>query len=280
MSIQRNDKVTIKKLQELYNLCFSLEGSLFRYSLAYSLLLALLPMLIVIVILFQNSIFFNLDTILQYLYRFIPEDLIGTFVLYITNKSFPSGIPLLISLIVTLVLASRSIYSFLLISAKYEEYPAPKIVLRIKGFFLFVGIIISVFALVLFFAFMPFVGSLQLISTLLVLFVIFFFIYRTITFEKKPLSYGIHGTIFASVALAITGYLFLFLVRTFSSYASVYGPMASLVIALLSLYIIASIVYFGYAINLVFGSSYTKKEFKFQKYYIQIENKFKKLSNK
>ncbi len=242
-----------QKLSQLYTLFFSLEGSLFRYSLAYSLLLALLPMLIALILLFQHSILFNLNSFIAYLYRFIPEELLSGFVDYITNKNFPNGLGLMIPLGMTFLLASRSIYSFMLVSAKYEHYKSPKLFIRIKAFIVFIGLLISLFGLSLFFAFVPIATHLKAFSALLSLFVILFMFYRIITFEKRPFHYGSIGALFATFAIGITGFIFLALVQDFSSYASVYGPMASLVITLLSLYIIASIIYFGYCLNFVFS---------------------------
>ena len=46
----------MKKINRLINEYFSLESSLFRYSLSYCLLLALLPGIFIILILFQYSI--------------------------------------------------------------------------------------------------------------------------------------------------------------------------------------------------------------------------------
>ncbi len=259
MSKQLLKHPTTKKLMEIYDLFFSLEGSLFRYSLAYSLLLALLPLLIILVILFQNSILFNLDSFIDYLYRFLPEEALGTFITYITNKSFPTGIPLLISLTMSFILASRCTYSFMLVSAKHEEFTISKLYIRLKGFILFIGLIATTLGLGIFFTIIPIASNIRILSVSGSLFVVFFLFYRTITFEKRPIHYGVLGASFTTIALMITSFVFLALIRNFSSYASVYGPMASLVITLLSLYIIASIVYFGYCLNFVFTPSSTKE---------------------
>ncbi len=259
-----------QKLRFLYNLVFSLEGSLFRYSLAYSLLLALLPMVIAVVVLFQNSILFDIQIIFNFLYRFIPEELIGSFILYVTDRSYPNIPTLIISLIFTLSLASRSIYSFMLISAKYDEYTLPKFIIRIKAFLLFIVLLATTFFLAIFFALFPFANYIRNLLILFGMFLLFLLFYRVLSFEKKPLSYGVIGAAFTSITLSLTGFLFLFLVRHFTSYASVYGPLAGLVVTLLSLYIIANIIYFGYCLNLVFSPSSPMREYKHHQHYVAI----------
>ncbi|MFV0379246.1 MAG: YhjD/YihY/BrkB family envelope integrity protein [Anaerorhabdus sp.] len=266
------NKEFILKIKAIYKMVFSLEGSLFRYSLAYGLLLSLLPVLLAIVLLFQKSIFFSIESTLNYLYRFIPQDLIIPFIDYISSQSSPSGITLIVSIVIALYLASRSIYSFMLISAKYENFMFPKIIIRIKSILVFLLLLTSFFALGLFFAFVPIIGSIKVITSIVTLFIVLFIFFRTLTFEKRPLNYGIYGTIFTSISLILTGLLFLYFVREFSSYATLYGPLSSLVITLLSLYVISTIIYTGYCINVVFAKKVINPIFKHQNFFNKIDN--------
>lgn len=251
------------KIKELWEHFASFEGSLFRYSLAFSFLLALFPMLIIIVMLFHNSIL-DIELLLQYLYRFVPENLIGEYVNYLMEKNYPSTFTLVISLVAALNLASRSIYSFMLISAKNENYNLPKLVIRFKAYILFILLVVSVACIGVLAGFFNNPAS---ITVAVGLFVVFFLLYRMLSFERKPLTYGIIGALFAMISIIITGQVFFKIVNYFTSYNSVYGPIASLVIALLSVYLISSLVYFGYCLNLVYSKSYAVQEYKHERLY-------------
>lgn len=236
----------------------SFEGSLFRYSLAYSFLLALFPMLIVIVMLFNNSIL-DIDLLLEFLYRFIPEDLIVGFIRYITKRDYPNIITLIISLILAFNLASRSIFSFMLISAKKDSYNVPKFLIRIKSYILFLFLVVSVSILAVAASFFHYSFIITLVSGM---FLVFLLLYRFLSFEKRPLHFGIIGAVFSTIGLIVLSFLFFKIVNYLTSYESVYGPMASLVIALLSIYIVSSVIYFGYCLNLVYGPRYPNRVYK------------------
>lgn len=261
------------KIKILFQYFSSFEGSLFRYSLAFSFLLALFPMLIVIVMLFHNSIF-DIDILLDYLYRFIPEDLMQGFITYIMDKSYTNIVTLVISLVVALNLASRSLYSFLLISANYEGYNLPKFVIRVKAYILFIVLMLSVGVIGFIASFLHYPAF---VSMGFGLFIVCFLLYRILAFEKKPLHYGLLGAVFATLAIWATSQLFLTLINLLTSYNNVYGPMASLLIALLSIYVVSSIIYFGYCLNLVYGPVYSNQTYKHEKLDLFILNTLTKI---
>lgn len=253
----------MKKLKLVFSEFSSFEGSLFRYSLSYSFLLALFPMLIVVVMLFNNSIL-DIELLLEYLYRFIPESLIADFIDYITNRDYPNIVTLIVSLVLAFNLASRSIFSFMLISARKENYNIPKILIRIKSYVLFLLLVLSVTAIALAAGFFHY----PLAVTLTVgLFIVFLLLYKMVTFEKRPSHYGIVGAVFSTAVIILLSQLLFTLINYLTSYQSVYGPMASLVIALLSIYVVSSVIYFGYCLNLVYGPSYPRREYKNDKLY-------------
>ncbi|MDF9824012.1 membrane protein [Breznakia sp. PF5-3] len=241
----------------------SFEGSLFRYSLAFSFLLALFPVLIVIVMLFHNSVL-DVGLLLDYLYHFVPEKLIEDFVVFIMDKNYPSTLTLILSLVAALNLASRSIFSFMMISAKNESYNIPKLFVRVKSYILFIVLVVSVGFIGVLASFFNYPAS---VTFGIGLFVLFYILYRTLTFEKRPLHFGIIGAIFSTVSIMLASQLFLLIVDHFTSYQNIYGPMASLVIALLSIYLIASLIYFGYCLNWVYGPCYPERTYKHEKLY-------------
>lgn len=248
----------MKKVANVYKEFFSIEGSLFRYSLSYCLLLALLPSLILMIVLFQNSIF-DLNEILQYLYQFIPSELLEPFINYILKRDYSSMFSLIVALVTACYLASKSFFSFMMISSTQEEFKTYKILIRIKSVFLFVLFLGSVIGIGLVAHFLN-LNAYFTYGTGLV--VVFYFLYRLLSFEKRPVTYGLLGAIFVSVSIVCIGYGFFNVVQVFTSYESVYGSFSSLVILFLSVYVIASVMYLGYCINFIYGKSYAQTEYK------------------
>lgn len=239
----------IKKLIEQFT---SFEGSLFCYSLSFSFLLALAPALTIFVMLF---VLFYLDPqiIIEFGTRFLPAEYITPYVDFILSKDVTGLIPLVTTLTISMWLASRSIYSFLLVSAQHEAITYPKWSIRIKSLVVALVlcgyVIASIYAAILLSMWFPGLIPLGVSAILLLAFILF---YRTISFGKKELSYGVVGGLFATISIGGVGYLFFYIVNRFTSYSVVYGPLASLVVLLLSIYVISSIIYFGYLLNVVF----------------------------
>lgn len=264
------------KLKELWFYFSSFEGSLFRYSLAFSFMMASIPMLMVVVMLFYNSVL-DIKLLFDFIYRFVPEEMLIDFVDFVQKKDFPNLASLIISLLVAFNLASRSIYSFMLISANNEGYNIPKFVIKIKAYVLFIVLIFSVGL----YAVLASLFQYSIIITFgLGLFLTFFIFYRILTFEKKPYTYGILGAGFATISIMITSRLFFIAVNYFSSYNSVYGPMASIIMVMLAIYFIASLIYFGYCLNAVFGASYPVSVYKHEALYKKVQEILKEVKKK
>ena len=240
------------KIRTLIEQFASFEGSLFCYSLSFSFLLALAPALTIFVMLF---VIFYLDPqiIIEFGTKFLPADYITPYVDFILSKEVSGLVPLITTLAISMWLASRSIYSFLLVSAQHEEITYPKWSIRIKSLIVSLVlcgyVIASIYALILLGTWLPYLMPAGVCAILLIAFILF---YRTISFEKKELSYGAVGGLFATISISGVGYLFFYIVNRFTSYSLVYGPLASLVVLLLSIYVISSIIYFGYLLNVVF----------------------------
>lgn len=235
----------IQKLKQVYKVYASLEGSLFRYALSYCVLLALLPTLVVVVILFQNSIL-DVNILTQLLYNYIPAEIVEPLLLYILEKEiaiYKVGFLLL----PTTYLASRSFYSFLLISATHEKFKTRPLFLKVKGWILFIYFLFDILCMYicLHISFLP-----KILIFLFYLFVSLYLFYRVLSFEKKAMAFGCIGALFSSISIVLCGMLFFYIVENYTSYANVYGPLGSFVILLLSIYVISSIIYFGYCLNL------------------------------
>lgn len=224
---------------------FSMESSLFRYSLSYSFLFALLPTLLILVLMIQLAVI-PLDSVFQYLYQFFPEDLIKPFITYIAGLDSTGLLATIVSILVASFLASKSFYSFMLISATKEDVDYYKILIRFKSYVLFIVFIMGITA---------FIFVLNILDIYIPFFFIFFlttiltFFYRLLSFIKRPLNYGVVGALIVSVAIYIISVSFFYIIGMFTDYGSIYGPLASLVILLVSIQLISSDIYFGYCFN-------------------------------
>lgn len=259
----------MKKIKELYEEFTSFESSLFRYSLSFSLLLALAPALLAFVMLF-NFAELPTDELVNFVYRFLPDELLGSFIDYLLDKNF-SLVPSIIALVTAFWLASRSVYSFLLISANHEAVDVPKWSIRVLSIIMFVTfallIIAAVFIGTIFSNLLPFMAAISMVF-------LFTLMYRALSFRKRNMTFGITGAIFSTIAVMLTAWAFFGIVNEFTSYQNAYGPLASLVTLLLSIYVISNIIYFGFCLNIVYEEAYEKEyllPLKHEKYFNLIE---------
>ena len=130
----------MRVIKEIYRQFDSFDGRLFRYALAFSLLLAIAPILIALILVFQNSIILNegaAEVLVSVLIQYLPRDIIVPFVEWFSGEGEPIGFWATIStLAISFYLASRSIYSFLLISAQVEKVKVPAVYIRLRAILL------------------------------------------------------------------------------------------------------------------------------------------------
>ena len=248
------------KTKELFGMMTSYQGALFTYAFAYSIIAGIAPFLIIAVVFIGNYIF-PVDQLVMFLQRYIPADLVVPFVEYLSASNI-ENLWLIISLLVVSVwVASKSIYSFLLLSAEQDELNVYHFLLRLLAMIYFVLIIVGVGIVVFLLSYFPISNSLALP---LLIFIFFLFFYRLLSFKYTAFKDVIYGSIFSSVTLALLGRLFFNYINQYSNYQTIYGPLASLMILLISGFIISWVIYCGYSINYVFRSQNTevkKKDF-------------------
>ncbi len=271
----------MNRLKCIYDEFTSFEGSLFKYSLSFSLLLALAPSLLIFALLFKYAYLDN-GIILDFLINFMPDgnkEMLSQLLQYFTNKNY-SMVSFIITMCASFYLASRSIFSFLLISASHEHVNVPKWSIRIKSIFLFVNLVVIVVAAI--FVATNFLELLPLISASIML-MFFYMMYRALSFRKRDWSFGIVGAIFSTISILLLATLFVTVVKHFTSYQDVYGPLASLVTLLLAIYLISCIIYFGFCLNLVVEDTYGKEDtllMKYEKLFYHANNIEDKILNK
>ena len=66
---------------------------------------------------------------------------------------------------------------------------------------------------------------------------LFMCMYHALSFYHRPMMYGIAGSLFSVCSFVILGAVLTKMLETFTSYSTVYGPMASFMTLLLSIYI-------------------------------------------
>lgn len=245
------------KIKCLYREFTSFEGSLFKYSLSFSLLLALAPSLLIFALMFKFA-YLDDTIILNFIMNFIPDgnlETINQLFQFFTSKDY-SILSFIVTMCVSFYLASRSIFSFLLISASHEEVDVPKWSIRIKSVVLFVNLAIIIVAAI--FIATNFLEFLPLISSLIML-MFFYMMYRALSFRRHDWSFGLLGAMFSTICIMGLATLFVTIVKYFTSYQDVYGPLASLVTLLLAIYLISCIIYFGFCLNLVMEETYGRE---------------------
>ncbi len=250
-----------EKIIKTYHLFNSLEGSLFRYSLSYTLLLALFPGLTAIIMLYQASL---LDTkpLLDFVYKYLPYELVSPFVQYLFNKGDSTYWSMIFSFLVAGYVASQCVYSFLLFSADHENYETRNIFIRIKAVILFFLYILTF----LIFAIGAYLFS-DLLNVIVIIgiFTLLNFFYKSLSFQKRGKLFGLLGAGFSTLSISLVGSLFFVIVKRFTNYESVYGPLSSLMVLFLSIYVIANLIFFGYCLNLNFYPQSKKIIYKHQR---------------
>lgn len=237
-----------KKFKQLVEMMTSYQGTLFTYAFAYSIIAGIAPFLIIAVV-FVGGFIFPVDQLVSFLQRYIPTDLVVPFVEYLSGSNI-ENLWLIISLLfISVWVASKSIYSFLLLSSEQDGLDVYRFLLRILAMVYFVVIIIGVGLLIFVLGYFPIANSVAMPLIMLVFFILF---YRLLSFKYTAFKDVILGSIFSSLTLALLGRLFFKYINQYSNYQTIYGPLASLMILLISGFFIAWVIYFGYSINYVF----------------------------
>ena len=89
-------------------------------------------------------------------------------------------------------------------------------------------------------------------ASILAILIGFVMFYRSISFEKKEWIYGWIGGSFASVAICGIAVALFYIIDNFTRTSIIYGPLASFVVLLISIYVISSVIYLGFLLNIAF----------------------------
>ena len=236
-----------QKLKELVAILRDDDSTTFVQSFAFSLLLSLAPLLTIFVVLFKQL---ALDTtlIISIASAYLPMDEVLDFIEYIQATNATEFASLIVLLVTTLFLSSRSVYSFLKFSSSIEEVEYPKWYLRILGFG---GQAIFILLIVILILVISFTSYFRYLLIMVSLFFGFLVYYRNLSFKQRRLASHWKGALFTTLALGLMGLFFLTYVSSFTNYESLYGPLSSLMVILLSINIISYIIFIGFLLNYV-----------------------------
>ena len=238
----------MKKIIQLVNLFTANDSTTLVYALSYSLLLSFAPLAALLVLFFRKSPQ-GLETILTFAQHYIPKDLLTPFIDFFLGNSPKELIPLVFFIVVSLWVASRAIYSFLRISAHLDMVTLPFWFMRIVSVIDFVVLLITIVLVTVLLQLFQLGG---LVTQLLALFFGFLLFYRLLSFRNYQWKSVAPGALFTATGISLLGTFFFYIINNFTRYHSIYGPLSSMVILFLSVYIISAIIYLGFCINQVF----------------------------
>lgn len=237
-----------KKFLKAYKMVSSYEGTLFVYAFSYSLITGIAPFLIIAVVV-ASKLLLDVDAIINLISNYIPPDLIVPFINYI-REAAPTDLVLIFSLAaVSFWVASKTVYSFLLESSRIDEITIKSFVLRCVSVLYFAIIIVGALVVVVLMKYLP---PYNYITIPLLLWLMMMAFYRLISFRFSRFSDVYMGSALATAGLIFLGKIFFVYINDYSNYQTIYGPMSSLMILLISCFFISYVVYFGFCINVVF----------------------------
>lgn len=273
------------KIKDVIMEFLSPEANLFVYSLSFGLLLSLAPGLIIFALMFKWGTFLDINVVID-LFRSLHlsgdiQAIVEEIFLEFMNKEY-GFIPAITTLCLSFWLASRSVNSFLLISASHEKVDVVKFSIRIQSIFMFIVLVALLIGGVFLATFLYNLVDSSLLPLLaaVIMVPLISLMYRALSFRKRSLTFGLIGGLFTTTAMIILFYLSFILIHQMITYNRIYGSLASLVALLLVIYIIGSVIYLGFLLNLVFEESYGREEtlpMKHKKYYRWCEKLYDRL---
>lgn len=233
------------------------KGTLIRNNIAYSILMALAPLVALLTIL-SLHILKTTKWLYDFLILFIPSHLVTSMLQVGLQSSTYGFLPFVVTLGFAYYTASRGFYAIMLAFCSYDEETirkhhlaitlqsllAPLLFITLVFLIIFLHIIISFW-----FPTLSFLTS-SLLS-LLLYFILSLHFFYTISYPKRPLRFLLPGSLFFAFGLTIMGFLFFFYIHTFTHYTDIYGSIASIMILLLSTRLISMLMHMGACINYV-----------------------------
>lgn len=240
------------KVYRCFKMVISSEGTLFTYSFAFVFLLGIAP-LVLIAVLFVGKYFLNTDFVMRMLIDYFPSDVIQSFIDYLQNVTFDNIIASVIMLVVSSFVASNSIYAFMLYDQQRKDEKSNKLIMRLLSMaVLFLMILVGGFSVIFTRIVNQWLLDISWMAQIGVFFVVMLIFYAFLSYKHFTIKHAYKGALVAAMAIKVMGDVFFIIINNFTSYDTIYGPMASIMILLMSCYVLSMIVYIGYCVNEVF----------------------------
>jgi len=246
-------KRLVKIIKQAIKYFFEPEALISRNNIAFAMLMSLAPIIALFTIVSLHTIQDSL-WLQQYLTTFLPSTVVDNFInvgLYNNQLSF---FPFIISILVSLYAASRGFYAIIVTFAKgYQNFNVYHATIQslIAPFIFVVIVMIIVFSNAVIAFIIPslsnFLGWLISLGISFLVSLLFFYI---TSYPRKLLKEIYPGAIVLTVGLTMMSNGFFYIIYNFFNYNDIYGSLAYLLIMLLSLVLIASIMYFAHCVNL------------------------------
>lgn len=244
----------MNKLKLLWKMYTSHDSQIFQLGFAYSILLSLVPILIIFIVLFNR---FALDTavIVEVFGNVIDEELLYSFIRFFSAENSGEFLSLIILLLISINLGSRAFMTYQLLTQNIEKT-------HYKWWFLKLRALVGLITFVVFFVGAVFITTQLGWNNSFVQFFFFIFalllVYRSLALEHRSIENVYKGALIAGLGLYGMTFALYYFFNNIFNYQSIYGPLASLMVLFLSIYILAKIIHLGYCVNYVFRNKSTE----------------------
>ena len=256
--MNKKEKLTSKIIHCIYAIFKEYihpKGTLIRSTIAYSLLMALAPIVALLTIISIHTL-----KTTQWLYdtliRFIPYPIVEALLNIPLSTTSLGYIPFIITLSFAYYTATQGFYTISLAFCEYDEETIKKhnyliVIQSILSPILFIFlVVITVFLNSILQFFLPDHTPLaNAILTLLIYHILCLLFFYMIMYPKKRLLTILPGASFFAISLTIMSFLFFFFINNFTNYNDIYGSIASIIILLLSIRVISMLMHVGVCIN-------------------------------
>ena len=255
-------------IKKLFNIIKKPEMNYLPGNMAFNLVLALIPILMLTV--YIASLFsVSIDSVIHLLEDILPSKISSTVIEVISGRGFDKGLGFLN--VITFIIATNGAYTIITTSdALYKVKESDEIKKRIKSVFILTIIVLLFIFLIL----VPLFGekilgllhSLKIFDKLIdelifmfnllkwpvTAFIIFFnikFIYTFAPSKQMRSTFTNYGAIFTTIIWIIATVIFGYYLNYFARYDVIYGNLSTLVMLMVWLYVLSYVFVLGIAIN-------------------------------
>lgn len=224
------------------------ESVIFQLGFAFSILLSLIPLLIIFIILF-NRFAMSTELLIEIFGNFVDTELISNFIRFFNAENSGEFLSLIVLLLISINLGSRAFITYLYLTQRIEQT-------NYKWWFLKLRALLGLMTFVIVFTASLFIATRVGINNGYVQFFIsilsLLMLYRGLALEHRSFIDLYKGALIAGVGVYILTFALYYFFNNLFNYETIYGPLASLMVLFLSIYLLAKLIHFGYCVNYAF----------------------------